>query len=92
MNKVKAFQSSLAADILDYISLKQALGRRFDTPSRVLLSLDLGGVSPDESPGNRATVSGMQERYARLQQARRSSRRYRGRKDALQPPGDLSPR
>jgi len=35
-----SFRSSMAADILDYISLKQALGRRFYQETRTLLSLD----------------------------------------------------
>ncbi len=47
-----SFQSSLATEIMRYISLKQALGRRFETASIVLLGLDrflykLGKPSPD---------------------------------------------
>ena len=36
----KTFRSALAKDILRYIHLKQALGRRFENASSVLLSLD----------------------------------------------------
>jgi integrase len=46
------FQSSLAMELVRYISLKQALGRSFDTSSRILITLDrflckLGKPSPD---------------------------------------------
>jgi integrase len=40
MSLQKAFRSALAKDILSYIRLKQALGRRFENASSVLLSLD----------------------------------------------------
>jgi integrase/recombinase XerD len=51
----KLFRSALAEDILRYIHLKQALGRRFENASRVLLSLDrflsdLGKLSADLTP------------------------------------------
>ena len=52
MKSKDTFHSSLASEIVRYISLKQALGRRFDTASWVLLKLDrflcsLGNPSPD---------------------------------------------
>jgi integrase/recombinase XerD len=34
------FHSSIAGELVDYISLKQALGRRFETQSNILLYLD----------------------------------------------------
>jgi len=40
MSSKESFQSSVAADMRDYISLKQTLGCRFDTTSRILLRLD----------------------------------------------------
>jgi hypothetical protein len=40
MSMQKAFRSALAKDMLRYIRLKQALGRRFENASSVLLSLD----------------------------------------------------
>jgi integrase/recombinase XerD len=51
----KTFRSALAKDILRYIHLKQALGRRFENASSVLLSLDrflsdLGKPSADLTP------------------------------------------
>src|SRR5262245_61163038 len=52
MRTQQSFRSSLAADMVRYISLKQALGRRFETASYDLLKLDrflrtLGNPSPD---------------------------------------------
>ena len=35
-----SFQSSIAGDLIDYISLKQALGRSFQSASFILISLD----------------------------------------------------
>ena len=40
MTKTQAFQSSLAAEFVQYISLKQALGRRFETAKSILVGLD----------------------------------------------------
>jgi len=47
-----SFQSSIASEIVNYISLKQALGRRFEPSSTILLKLDQflckrGNPSPD---------------------------------------------
>jgi len=47
-----SFQSSIASEIVNYISLKKALGRRFEPSSIVLLKLDqflckIGNPSPD---------------------------------------------
>ena len=36
----QTFQSSLAAEFKQYISLKQALGRRFDAAKSILVGLD----------------------------------------------------
>jgi integrase/recombinase XerD len=52
MKSKDSFQSCLATEMVRYISLKRALGRRFDTSSWILLSLDrflckLGEPSPD---------------------------------------------
>ena len=52
MRTKDSFQSSLAAEMRRYISLKQALGRDFDAPARVLRKLDHflcngGKPSPD---------------------------------------------
>jgi integrase/recombinase XerD len=52
MSVQPSFQSSLRADLIRYISLKQALGRQFRTPTYVLHRLDrflctLGKPSPD---------------------------------------------
>jgi integrase/recombinase XerD len=54
MRKEGSFQSSIAAEIVNYISLKRALGRGFQPPSTTLLNLDqflcgLGKPSPDLS-------------------------------------------
>jgi len=54
MKSKDTFHSCLAPEMLRYISLKQALGRRFDTASCILLRLDrflcsLGKPSPDLS-------------------------------------------
>ncbi len=50
-----SFQSSIASEIVNYISLKQALGRRFEPSSTILLKLDQflcerGNPSPDLDP------------------------------------------
>jgi len=47
-----SFQSSIASEIVNYISLKQALGRSFESSSIILLKLDqflfrIGNPSPD---------------------------------------------
>ena len=52
MKSKDTFRSCLAPEIVRYISLKQALGRRFDTASWILLRLDrflcsLGEPAPD---------------------------------------------
>ncbi len=52
MSAQPSFQSSLRADLIRYVSLKQALGRQFHTPTYVLHRLDrflcaLGKPSPD---------------------------------------------
>lgn len=52
MNAQDPFQSTLATEMARYISLKQALGRRFESESIILLKLDqflceLGKPSPD---------------------------------------------
>lgn len=54
MIKRDSFQSSVATELVDYISLKQALGRRFEAQSIILLYLDrflykLEKPSPDLS-------------------------------------------
>ncbi len=51
----ESFQSSLADELVNYISHKQTLGRRFETQSRCLLYLDrflcgLGRPAPDLTP------------------------------------------
>ena len=55
MTSEASFQSCLATEMARYISLKRALGRRFDNPSRTLLALDrflckLGQPSADLTP------------------------------------------
>lgn len=52
MIKTESFKSSVATELVDYISLKQALGRRFESQSIILLYLDrflckFGKPSPD---------------------------------------------
>jgi integrase len=52
VNSKASFRSSVATDLMRYITLKQALGRRFESASRILLMLDrflskLGKPSPD---------------------------------------------
>src|SRR2546430_4723824 len=52
MKVTTAFRSTLATELSQYVSLKQALGRRFDADRRILLHLDqfLCEASEDLSP------------------------------------------